>query len=69
MFEGREWTVPVFGAPRDALRLGRRRWDAPKAGEVLVRVKACGAAQPDLLMTTGVYPLTPVAPVTPGQEV
>ena len=69
MFEGREWTVPVFGAPRDALRLGRRRWDAPKAGEGLVRVKACGAALPDLLGAPGVYPLTPVAPVTPGQEV
>ncbi|ANQ75902.1 MULTISPECIES: zinc-binding dehydrogenase [Rhodococcus] len=35
----------------------------------LVRVAACGVGLPDLLMVKGHYPLTPIPPVQPGQEV
>ncbi|KAM7387317.1 hypothetical protein PAMA_009778 [Pampus argenteus] len=41
---------------------------ALKAGEVLVRVKACGLNFPDLMARQGLYDRLPSPPVTPGME-
>ncbi|XP_036408561.1 synaptic vesicle membrane protein VAT-1 homolog [Megalops cyprinoides] len=41
---------------------------APKNGEVLVRVKACGLNFADLLGRQGLYDRLPSPPVTPGME-
>jgi len=41
----------------------------PKAGEVLIRVKAVGVNFADLLQRMGVYPGTPKAPFVPGLEI
>src|SRR5580693_5311366 len=41
----------------------------PKAGEVLIRVKAVGVNFADLLQRMGVYPGTPKPPFVPGLEV
>ena len=40
----------------------------PKAGEVLVRVKAIGVNFADLLQRMGIYPSTPKPPFIPGLE-
>lgn len=42
---------------------------APRAGQVLVRVKAAALNYPDLLMTRGEYQLKPPLPFVPGMEV
>jgi len=41
----------------------------PKAGEVLIRVKAVGVNFADLLQRMGIYPGTPKPPFIPGLEV
>jgi synaptic vesicle membrane protein VAT-1 len=41
----------------------------PKAGEVLIRVKAVGVNFADLLQRMGIYPKTPKPPFIPGMEV
>jgi NADPH:quinone reductase len=41
----------------------------PGAGEVLIRIKACGLNFADLLMVEGTYQATPPAPFTLGMEV
>lgn len=41
----------------------------PKAGEILVRVKAAGVNRPDVLQRQGGYPPPPGAPDTPGLEI
>src|ERR1700724_1130553 len=41
----------------------------PKAGEVLIRVKAIGVNFADLLQRMGLYPGTPKPPFVPGVEI
>jgi len=41
----------------------------PKAGEVLIRVKAIGVNFADLLQRIGIYPGTPKPPFVPGLEI
>ena len=41
----------------------------PKAGEVLIRVKAIGINFADLLQRMGLYPGTPKPPFVPGLEI
>ena len=41
----------------------------PKAGEVLIRVKAVGVNFADLLQRMGIYPGTPKPPFVPGLEI
>ena len=41
----------------------------PKAGEVLIRVKAVGINFADLLQRMGIYPGTPKPPFVPGLEI
>jgi NADPH2:quinone reductase len=69
MFQGRSWQAHAFGEPKDVLRAIPIEWPAPAPGRVLVRVLACKVGLPDLLITTGRYPLSPQPPVVPGQEV
>lgn len=42
---------------------------APRAGQVLVRVRAAALNYPDLLMTRGEYQLKPPLPFSPGMEI
>ena len=42
---------------------------APRAGEVLVRVRACGLNYPDLLMIADRYQFRPPRPFIPGVEI
>jgi NADPH2:quinone reductase len=42
---------------------------APRAGQVLIRVRAAALNYPDLLMTRGDYQLKPPLPFVPGMEV
>lgn len=48
-----------------------RRWSLRplKAGEIRIRIRACGLNFADLLMMTGKYQDTPAAPFTLGMEV
>src|ERR1700736_2309892 len=41
----------------------------PKAGEVVIRVKAIGVNFADLLQRMGIYPGTPKPPFVPGLEI
>lgn len=50
-------------------RLMEREAPAPKAGEVLVRVKACGVGYADSLIALGRYQVKPPLPHTPGSEI
>lgn len=56
-------------APRSTLRLETRPVPAPGAGEVLIRVAACGINFFDGLMVEGKYQTKPDRPFTPGAEV
>ena len=50
-------------------RLVEREAPAPKAGEVMVRVAACGVGYVDALVALGRYQVKPPLPHTPGSEV
>lgn len=69
MLQGKAWQASEFGSPQQVLKLESRDWGEPMEGWLLVEVSATGVALPDLMMTQGIYPLVPVPPVTPGQEV
>lgn len=64
----RAMVVPRYGPP-EVLELRDVPDPQPKAGEVLVRVKAIGINFADLLQRMGVYPGTPKPPFIPGLEV
>nr|WP_323781260.1 NADPH:quinone oxidoreductase family protein [Amylibacter sp.] len=53
----------------DGLTIDRIPREAPKSGEVRLRVRACGVNFPDLLMTRGLYQFKPDPPFCPGMEV
>ena len=55
--------------PAEALRLRTIPTPQPKAGEILIAVRAAGVNRPDLLQRTGNYPPPPGAPETLGLEV
>lgn len=56
-----------FGPP-SGLVVERVPIPEPAAGEVLIRVHACGVNFPDLLMVAGQYQIRPPFPFTPGLE-
>jgi NADPH2:quinone reductase len=56
-------------APRAQLRLAEVPPGSPGAGEVLIRVAACGVNYFDGLMVEGKYQTKPERPFTPGSEV
>jgi NADPH2:quinone reductase len=68
-FEGQAWRATEFGSPKDVLRMTDATWEEPTEGRVLIRVAVCGIGYPDVLMTTGNYPMLSDPPVEPGQEV
>ncbi|OOG56001.1 NAD(P)H-quinone oxidoreductase [Polaromonas sp. C04] len=60
--------ITAFGAP-EVLRAGERDAPVAGAGELLIRVAACGVNRPDVLQRTGNYPVPPGASDIPGLEV
>ncbi len=57
-----------FG-PIDSLQLIEVPTPQPKAKEILIEVKACGANFPDILLVEGKYQFRPDFPFAPGGEV
>lgn len=55
--------------PASALKLKKAPIPQPRAGEILIRVRAAGINRPDLLQRQGFYPPPPGAPDTLGLEV
>jgi putative PIG3 family NAD(P)H quinone oxidoreductase len=55
--------------PASALHTVQLPVPRPRAGEILIRVRAAGVNRPDLLQRTGHYPPPPGAPDTLGLEV
>ena len=64
----RALVVRRYGPPQ-ALQLQQTPDLQPKAGEVLIRVRAIGVNFADLLQRMGVYPGTPKPPFVPGIEI
>jgi len=58
----------VLHAPRSALRFETRPTPQPAAGEILVRVAACGVCRTDLHVADGELPDTRL-PIVPGHEI
>jgi len=56
------------GGP-EALEVVNTQIPQPKAGEILIRVRAAGVNRPDVLQRMGLYPPPPGAPETLGLEV
>lgn len=55
--------------PASALKPARAPIPEPKAGEILIRVRAAGVNRPDVIQRLGMYPPPPGAPDTLGLEV
>ena len=64
----RALVVGRYGAP-EVFELREMPDPQPKAGEVLIRVKAIGVNFADLLQRMGLYPGSPKAPFVPGLEI
>jgi NADPH2:quinone reductase len=60
--------ITAPGGP-EVLKPVRLPVPVPKAGEILVKVKAAGVNRPDVLQRQGAYPPPPGAPETPGLEI
>jgi len=58
----------VLHQPRTALRLEERATPAPGAGQVLLRVRACGVCRTDLHIVDGDLPAVEI-PIIPGHEI
>lgn len=64
----RALVVRRYGPP-DVFEMQQVPDPQPKAGEVLIRVKAIGVNFADLMQRMGVYPGTPKPPFVPGLEI
>src|SRR5271167_2552466 len=64
----RAMVVGRYGPP-EVFELQQMPDPQPKAGEVLIRVKAIGVNFADLLQRMGIYPGTPKPPFVPGLEI
>nr|CCA81991.1 hypothetical protein BDB_180031 [blood disease bacterium R229] len=60
--------IAQYGGP-EVLKPTERPMPEPKAGEVLIRVRAAGVNRPDVFQRTGNYPVPPGASDIPGLEV
>ena len=58
----------VFQKPRTNLAVEDRATPKPRAGEVLIRVRACGVCHGDLMVQEGAFPFA-TYPVVPGHEI
>lgn len=61
-------TCEKFGLP-SSLIIEELKSPVPKAGEVLVSIKACGINFPDTLIIQGLYQFKPELPFTPGSDI
>ncbi|MGC2421463.1 MAG: alcohol dehydrogenase catalytic domain-containing protein, partial [Candidatus Acidiferrales bacterium] len=64
----RALVVGRYGSP-EVFELREMPDPQPKAGEVLIRVKAIGVNFADLLQRMGLYPGSPKPPFVPGLEI
>ncbi|MGR6319856.1 NADPH:quinone oxidoreductase family protein [Micromonospora soli] len=64
----RAWRVAELGEPHDVLRLVEVTDPRPGPGQLVVKVLACPANFPDVLMCRGEYQVRPQLPFTPGVE-
>lgn len=62
------WRVASLGKPKDVLQLVEVAEPAPEPGQLVVKVLACPANFPDVLMCRGEYQVKPELPFTPGVE-
>ncbi|MEU4480959.1 NADPH:quinone oxidoreductase family protein [Micromonospora sp. NPDC023966] len=62
------WRVAALGEPLDVLRLVEVTDPEPGPGQLVVKVLACPANFPDVLMCRGEYQVRPELPFTPGVE-
>ncbi len=53
----------------DSLAFGEIEVGQPAAGQILIKIKACGVNFPDTLMIQGKYQFKPAFPFSPGGEV
>jgi NADPH:quinone reductase len=60
--------ISQYGGP-EVLKVAEREKPMPKAGEVLIRVRAAGINRPDVLQRAGHYPVPPGASDLPGLEI
>lgn len=58
----------VLDVPNNPLRLTERAVPRPGAGQMLIRVEACGVCRTDLHLVDGELP-SPMLPVIPGHEI
>jgi D-arabinose 1-dehydrogenase-like Zn-dependent alcohol dehydrogenase len=58
----------VFEKPHSSLAAKDRTPPKPRAGEVLIRVRACGVCHGDLMVQEGEFPFA-TYPVVPGHEI
>lgn len=65
----KRWQASEFGMPHDVLTLVEVPRPEPGPQEARLRVLAASVGLPDLMMVQGRYPLVPVPPVSPGQEI
>jgi alcohol dehydrogenase len=67
----RSMTAAVVAKPKAAFLMTQRKLPQPRAGEVRIRVKACGVCRGDLDVQQGAFPYGDIAayPVVPGHEV
>jgi propanol-preferring alcohol dehydrogenase len=61
-------TAMVLAAAKQPLRERRLVWRKPRAGEILLRIHACGVCRTDLHVVDGELP-HPKLPLVPGHEV
>lgn len=62
----RAWTIKDFNTAAELLDVDSPQ---PKAGEALIRVRACGLNFADILMSAGKYQEMPALPFVPGMEI
>src|SRR5208283_5875734 len=58
----------VLDAPGQLLRLATRPRPVPRAGQLLIAVRACGVCRTDLHLIDGELP-DPALPIVPGHEI
>src|SRR5215213_7005054 len=67
MLERQVYRMPKAGSIKN-LKLQTEVLDAPKAGQVCVKVKAIGLNFADIFAMQGLYPATPAGSFIPGLE-
>lgn len=68
---GQGMKAAIVAKPKAPIQVEQRKLPQPRAGEVLIRVRACGVCHGDLDLQQGAFPYGDIAayPVVPGHEV